>query len=163
MYGYSRRQILGHMLGLAVAGQAVAQPPEDEGGAGRRTQRAGRAHPGVDRIMASILEEMHIAGGEIAFCHRGELVFSRGYGLANVERNIAVEPNTLFSTASVSKPITGVGVLKLVAEGRLRGDGVFAADSVLAKHDEAYMPPEVADALKRSGHWQPNQSAEAKK
>jgi cytochrome c-type biogenesis protein CcmE len=51
----------------------------------------------------------------------------------------------------------------VVAEGRLRGDGVFAADSVLAKHDEAYMPPEVADALKRSGHWQPSQSAEAKK
>ena len=42
----------------------------------------------------------------------------------------------------------------VVAEGRLRGDGVFVATSVLAKHDEKYMPPEVADALKRSGHWQ---------
>jgi cytochrome c-type biogenesis protein CcmE len=51
----------------------------------------------------------------------------------------------------------------VVAEGKLRRDGVFAAESVLAKHDEAYMPPEVADALKRSGHWQPNQAAEAKK
>jgi cytochrome c-type biogenesis protein CcmE len=42
----------------------------------------------------------------------------------------------------------------VVAEGKLRGDGVFIASSVLAKHDEKYMPPEVADALKRSGHWQ---------
>ena len=42
----------------------------------------------------------------------------------------------------------------VVAEGKLRGDGVFVASSVLAKHDEKYMPPEVADALKRSGHWQ---------
>ena len=41
-----------------------------------------------------------------------------------------------------------------VAEGKLRPDGVFAASSVLAKHDEKYMPPEVVDALKRSGRWQ---------
>ena len=39
-----------------------------------------------------------------------------------------------------------------IAEGRLVG-GVFQASNVLAKHDENYMPPEVADALKRSGHW----------
>ncbi|MFQ5764512.1 MAG: cytochrome c maturation protein CcmE [Rhodospirillales bacterium] len=40
----------------------------------------------------------------------------------------------------------------VVAEGRLEA-GVFAADEVLAKHDETYMPPEVADALKKSGQW----------
>jgi cytochrome c-type biogenesis protein CcmE len=42
----------------------------------------------------------------------------------------------------------------VVAEGRLGADGVFAASTVLAKHDERYMPPEVVDALKKSGHWQ---------
>ena len=41
----------------------------------------------------------------------------------------------------------------VVAEGRLKG-GIFMADEVLAKHDETYMPPEVADALKKSGQWQ---------
>ena len=41
----------------------------------------------------------------------------------------------------------------VVAEGKLR-DGVFVASNVLAKHDEKYMPPEVADALKKSGRWQ---------
>jgi len=40
----------------------------------------------------------------------------------------------------------------VVAEGQLKG-GVFVADEVLAKHDETYMPPEVADALKKSGQW----------
>ena len=40
----------------------------------------------------------------------------------------------------------------IVAEGRLAG-GVFKADEVLAKHDETYMPPEVADALKKTGQW----------
>jgi cytochrome c-type biogenesis protein CcmE len=40
----------------------------------------------------------------------------------------------------------------VVAEGKLE-HGTFRAASVLAKHDEKYMPPEVVDALKRSGHW----------
>jgi cytochrome c-type biogenesis protein CcmE len=42
----------------------------------------------------------------------------------------------------------------VVAEGILEAGGVFAADSVLAKHDENYMPKEVADALKARGMWQ---------
>jgi cytochrome c-type biogenesis protein CcmE len=41
----------------------------------------------------------------------------------------------------------------IVAEGALDGAGVFKADNVLAKHDETYMPKEVADALKKQGHW----------
>jgi cytochrome c-type biogenesis protein CcmE len=41
----------------------------------------------------------------------------------------------------------------VVAEGVLK-DGVFQASEVLAKHDEKYMPPEVAKALKASGRWQ---------
>jgi cytochrome c-type biogenesis protein CcmE len=42
----------------------------------------------------------------------------------------------------------------VVVEGVLEPGGVFKADSVLAKHDERYMPREVVDALKKSGHWQ---------
>jgi cytochrome c-type biogenesis protein CcmE len=41
----------------------------------------------------------------------------------------------------------------VVTEGRM-GTGVFLASEVLAKHDENYMPKEVADSLKKSGHWQ---------
>lgn len=41
----------------------------------------------------------------------------------------------------------------VVAEGKMLPDGVFAADTVLAKHDENYMPPEVAESLKRQGVW----------
>ena len=40
----------------------------------------------------------------------------------------------------------------VVAQGRLGSDGVFKASEVLAKHDENYMPPEAADALKKAGH-----------
>jgi cytochrome c-type biogenesis protein CcmE len=42
----------------------------------------------------------------------------------------------------------------VVAQGSLGSDGVFTATQVLAKHDEKYMPPEVAAALKKSGRWQ---------
>jgi len=41
----------------------------------------------------------------------------------------------------------------VVAEGALDSAGVFRADTVLAKHDERYMPKDVADALKKQGHW----------
>ena len=42
----------------------------------------------------------------------------------------------------------------VVAEGVLQGDGSFNADTILARHDERYMPREVADALKKQGRWQ---------
>ena len=45
----------------------------------------------------------------------------------------------------------------VVAMGRLDETGRFDADEVLAKHDERYMPPEVVDALKRSGRWKEGQ------
>jgi cytochrome c-type biogenesis protein CcmE len=41
----------------------------------------------------------------------------------------------------------------VVAEGKLLPSGVFAASTILAKHDATYMPPEVAAALKKAGRW----------
>lgn len=55
----------------------------------------------------------------------------------------------------------------VIAEGTLVEGGAFRADTVLAKHDETYMPKEVADALKKQGHWKDDYDkkggAEAKK
>jgi len=54
----------------------------------------------------------------------------------------------------------------IVAQGTLEpavmdgGPMLFRADEILAKHDETYMPKEVADALKQAGHWQPDGGAE---
>lgn len=61
-----------------------------------------------------------------------------------------------------SLPVRYTGVLPdlfregqgVVAEGRIGPDGVFVARTILAKHDETYMPREVADALKAAGQWQ---------
>ena len=49
----------------------------------------------------------------------------------------------------------------VVAEGKLDTSGRFLADYVLAKHDENYMPPEVAKALKQQGVWQGDAKAKA--
>jgi cytochrome c-type biogenesis protein CcmE len=59
-------------------------------------------------------------------------------------------------------PVSYTGILPdlfregqgVVAEGKLDASGRFLADTVLAKHDENYMPPEVAKALKEQGVWQ---------
>ncbi len=64
-------------------------------------------------------------------------------------------------------PVTYSGVLPdlfregqgVVVEGRLDGAGEVRAASVLAKHDERYMPREVVDALKKSGRWQEGAAA----
>jgi len=85
--------------------------------------------------------------------------------------NLAVS----FSVAdgSVMLPVAYKGILPdlfregqgVIAEGALDGSGVFKADTVLAKHDETYMPKDVADALKKQGYWKddygtkPNASA----
>ena len=74
-----------------------------------------------------------------------------------------------FSVAdgSATLPVSYKGILPdlfregqgVVAEGALDSSGVFKADTVLAKHDETYMPKEVADALKKQGHWKDDYGA----
>jgi cytochrome c-type biogenesis protein CcmE len=70
---------------------------------------------------------------------------------------------------AASVPVRYVGALPdlfregqgVVVEGRVEGNlaagGWFAADSVLAKHDENYMPKEAVEALKEAGQWRPEQ------
>lgn len=49
----------------------------------------------------------------------------------------------------------------VVAEGVIEPGGSFRADTILAKHDERYMPKEVADALKKQGHWKAGEAVTA--
>lgn len=66
------------------------------------------------------------------------------------------------SDGSATLPVAYKGILPdlfregqgVVAEGAIDSAGVFKADTVLAKHDENYMPKEIADALKAQGRWQ---------
>src|SRR3979490_3239189 len=68
---------------------------------------------------------------------------------------------------SAALPVSYKGILPdlfregqgVIAEGALDPSGVFKADTVLAKHDETYMPKDVADALKKQGHWKDDYGA----
>ena len=65
---------------------------------------------------------------------------------------------------SATLPVTYQGILPdlfregqgIISEGAIGPDGVFKADTVLAKHDETYMPKAVADELKKKGLWNEN-------
>lgn len=79
----------------------------------------------------------------------------------SVSRGKALAVRFAVTDGNDTIPVTYQGVLPdlfregqgVVAEGTLDSSGVFRADNVLAKHDERYMPKEVADALKKQGHW----------
>ena len=79
--------------------------------------------------------------------------------------NLAV--NFSIADGSATLPVAYKGILPdlfregqgVVAEGVLDAAGVFKADTVLAKHDETYMPKDVADALKKQGHWKDDYGA----
>lgn len=81
--------------------------------------------------------------------------------VGSVEKGSGAQTRFRVTDLEATVPVTYTGVLPdlfregqgVVVEGQLR-NGVFVADQVLAKHDETYMPPEVADALKKSGQWQ---------
>ena len=80
----------------------------------------------------------------------------------SIKRGQGTEVEFVVTDTKSTVPVIYRGVLPdlfregqgVVTEGRLEVDGRFRADTVLAKHDETYMPPEVAKALKEQGVWQ---------
>ena len=84
--------------------------------------QTGVTPPGMetyDRLISALMEEWEIPGAAIAVVKDGRLVLAKGYGLADVENEELVQPDSLFRIASISKPITAVAVLKLMEDGLL--------------------------------------------
>jgi cytochrome c-type biogenesis protein CcmE len=83
----------------------------------------------------------------------------------SVQRGSGADVRFVVTDGKAQVPVDFNGVLPalfregqgVVALGALNGSGTFDATEVLAKHDEKYMPPEVVDALKRSGRWKEGQ------
>ena len=100
---------------LLVALGAVEAPAEP----------TGSALPGLesyDEMMTALIKKWDVPGAGLAVAYQGKLVLVRGYGLANKERSVAVEPTSQFRLASLSKTVTAVAVLQLVQDGRLKLD-----------------------------------------
>jgi cytochrome c-type biogenesis protein CcmE len=102
----------------------------------------------------SMVAEKHVAAGK-----RFRLGGLVQQGSLKRGDNLAV--SFTVADGSATLPVAYKGILPdlfregqgVVAEGALDASGVFKADTVLAKHDETYMPKDVADALKKQGHW----------
>lgn len=75
-----------------------------------------------DKLMASFLDEHKVPGGSLAVTRNREVVYSKGFGLANIEMQQLVEADSLFRIASISKPITAVAVMQLVDAGKVKLD-----------------------------------------
>jgi cytochrome c-type biogenesis protein CcmE len=131
-------------VGLVLAGVAVA---------------ATLAVRAFDDNMLYFYSPTQVAAGEVP---RGKK-FRLG-GLVS-KGSVIREPGALAMTFQVtdnnkSMAVTYSGVLPdlfregqgVIAHGVLQPDGSFVADEVLAKHDENYMPPEVAESLQQQGH-----------
>jgi cytochrome c-type biogenesis protein CcmE len=132
-------------------------------------------------LIGAGLSVLGLAAGLVLFALKDSIVFFNS-PTDVVEKHVApgsrirlgglVKPGTLVrgdnllvrfevTDGNTSVPVSYTGILPdlfregqgVVTEGALDGAGRFKADNVLAKHDETYMPKEVADALKKQGHW----------
>lgn len=78
-----------------------------------------------ETALRTIMQRWSIPGASMAIADNGRLVFARGFGLADREAGIQVQPASIFRLASISKPFTGMAILKLVQDGRLSLDAKF--------------------------------------
>jgi cytochrome c-type biogenesis protein CcmE len=114
-------------------------------------QKASYFYMPADLKTASVEPGQRIRLGGLV--EKGSIVHGKG---AEITFGVTDDKDTVKVTYTGILPDLfreGQGV---VTEGSFRPDGEFVADNVLAKHDERYMPKEVAEGLKAKGVWQPD-------
>ncbi len=86
----------------------------------------------VDSIITDFLARKKIKGASVAITRDSKLVYAKGFGWADEEKGISVEPKHIFRIASVSKLITAVTIMKIAEEGRINiDDQVFGREGIL--------------------------------
>jgi N-acyl-D-amino-acid deacylase len=113
------------ILLTACSGDPTSGPPADTTAVEQQLPITGSAMSGMEQFeedVRALLKKHSIPGGAIAVLRDGKLKYARGFGYADVENKTPVAPDALFRIASVSKPITGVAIMKLVEEGKLNLD-----------------------------------------
>jgi CubicO group peptidase (beta-lactamase class C family) len=76
----------------------------------------------VDEYIRAEMQAQQIPGVSLAVIKNGEIVLARGYGLANVEHQVPVKPETIFQSGSMGKQFTATAIMMLVEEGKLSLD-----------------------------------------
>lgn len=73
----------------------------------------------VDDFLLRQLHDSKIPGMQVAVVQKGKIVFSKAYGIANIQDNVQVDNKTIFAINSCTKAFTGVAIMQLVEEGKL--------------------------------------------
>lgn len=71
----------------------------------------------VDEVMIDAMKKASIPGGSIAIAKNGKLVYARGYGYADIGQNQLATAETMFRMGSISKPVTGIAIQRLIESG----------------------------------------------
>ena len=88
--------------------------------------------PAVDDAVTSFMSQYGVPGAALAVSVNGNMVYSKGYGLANVEENTATQADDVFRLASVTKVITSAAIFNLVDQNIIAlDDKVFGPDGIL--------------------------------
>jgi len=91
---------------------------------------------GLDQQIESFMKKWNIVGASVAVVKDERLIYTKGFGFADKENNISVEPKHLFRVASVSKLITATAVMKLIEDGKLSlNDTVFGENGILSQEE----------------------------
>jgi CubicO group peptidase (beta-lactamase class C family) len=76
----------------------------------------------VDEYIKAEMQKQRIPGLSLAVIKDGQIILAKGYGLANVEHQVPVKPETIFQSGSVGKQFTATAVMILVEEGKIKLD-----------------------------------------
>jgi len=76
----------------------------------------------LDEQMSDWLQHYRVPGAAVAIVQRGEVIWAKGYGLADVTRGVPVTAETVFQVASISKPVTAWGAMRLAQQGHVALD-----------------------------------------
>ena len=76
----------------------------------------------VDDYVKAEMQRQHLAGVSVAVLKEGQIIKVEGYGLANIELNVAARPDTVYKIGSVSKQFIATGIMLLVGEGKISLD-----------------------------------------
>lgn len=119
-------ELLMRTLAILFVGLACSTCSSTRGGAGERSSDRGVAPwtetAPLDEMMIEFIERHDVPGAALAVSKGGEVVYSRGFGFAELSSRERVQPESLFRIASISKPITAVAVMQLVERGALSLD-----------------------------------------
>ncbi len=104
----------------------------DKGGGPEKEEETATDIPELDALVENYMTKFKVPGLQLAITKQGKLVYAKSYGKADVSAGEDVKNTSLFRVASVSKPITGIAIMKLAEDGKLNlNDKVFGTGSIL--------------------------------